>query len=215
MRYDSTNYFTIRCSIHKEKPCIRIFTTGVFFCSKIPKHHSLWTILAVQSIVRVKNSHLKLLTRRVENSPWNSWLPTEWYTGEQLRQLVTQIHRSNLRAQGLEIDFTRTLYTYRARGKENSKGVFFFEKRLIRSGRRGREIESSIPGTGFSARGDNNEVSVFRNDANRSLVDQREPTRSLPLSSFAISRPFPHTSSVDFHFPDGSLLTLFRPPFYD
>ena len=126
-----------------------------------------------------------------ETGPWNSWLSTGWYTREQLRQLVTQIHRSNPRAYDLEVDFARNLPTYRARVKENSKGVFFFEKRLIRSGRRGREIESSIPGTGFSARGDNNEVSVFRNDANRSLVDQREPTRSLPLSSFAISRPFP------------------------
>lgn len=105
--------------------------------------------------------------------------------------------------------------TYRARrGKSegNSRGVF--RKAINSLGARGVKSKAGSGAPDFSARGDNNEVSVFRNDANhRSWIKESRPVAS--LSSFAISRPFSDTSSLHFHFPDGSLFIPRGPPFYD
>lgn len=65
---------------------------------------------------------------------------------------------------------------------------------------------------GFSARGDNNEVSVFRKVCTRG-ADQREPTRGLLYRPSQFQGPF-RTPSADFHFPDGCLL-IPRPSFLD
>lgn len=99
-------------------------------------------------------------------------------------------------------------------GSRKIRRAILFEQRLIRRAPGAWNRKLGVPG--FSARGDNNEVWGFflflfflslsfqRREPATVRIKESRPVPS--LSSFAISRPSSDTSSVDFHFPDGSLL---------